>query len=198
MSCESACFESTIESCNDIIIRANFPAAFPLYWLINKAGQPNIKQRLTTTNGDGDLTIPKADLPIGFLLPGNDYQIQVKNGADYLQPVTFLFGATQYSCIMANLANFDRELDDESEINVIQFTEALVPDVVPDGAVNLVVPFVNQTSVTVNHNLGREVDVNIYDLSGNLIIATITDDVVNHNYVIITFSSPTTGRILIQ
>lgn len=198
MSCQPGCFESIIEQCNDIIIRANFPPNFSLYWILNKAGKNNLYQRLTTTTGTGDLVIPKSDLPDGFLTPGSYFNIQVRNGSNYLQPVTFLFGGTNYNCALARLGFFDRAADDDSEINVIQYTEALIPDPAPVDDLSSVTPFVNQTSLTINHNLGREVDVTIYDLSGNIIIATITDDIVNHNYITITFSSATSGRVLIQ
>jgi len=200
MSCDTACFEATIESCNNIVVRAAFPPNYPLFWIISKASSSNQYQRVVTTNGQGDLLISKTLLPAGFLLKGNQYKIILKNGTDYLQPVTFMFGGKQYSCIIAGLVNFDRDNGDNSEVNVIEFKQAIIPGGSPgDTDIDAIVyPFVNQTSFTYTHNLGRIVDVTIYDLAGQLISATVTDDTVNHNYIIITFTSPTSGRLLIQ
>jgi hypothetical protein len=198
LSCEKACFEAVIESCNDIIVRANFPADYSLYWLLSKPGSANIYQRRTTTNGSGDLIIPKASLPAGYLIKGGFYNIQIKDGDDYLQPVTFVFGTAQYTCINAQLVNFNREEEDNSEVNVIEFKEAIVPGDAPSGAEAIVYAFANQTSFIYNHNLGRVVDVTIYNLAGEIIIATVTDDTVNHNYITVTFTSSTSGRLLIQ
>src|SRR5436190_294819 len=128
MSCSSGCYEATIESCNDIIIRAGFTPDSPLYWLIQKVGSNNIHQRLTIANGEGDLPIPKSDLPDGYLIKGAYYKIQIRNGSEYLQPVSLTFGETQYSCILLSLNSFDRADDDESGVNIIQFTGAIIPE----------------------------------------------------------------------
>lgn len=198
MSCENACYEAVIESCNNIVVRAGFPANFPLYWIIAKAWSNNKYQRLTTTNIDGDLLIPKADLPAGYLIKGNDYKIQVKSGNDYLQPVTFLFGGSQYNCINAELVSFDRDTNDNSEVNVIEFKESVIAGMSPASPNSIVYPFADETSFTYTHDLGRIVDVTVYNLAGELLYPTVTEDTVNHNYVTITFGSPTTGRLLIQ
>jgi hypothetical protein len=196
MSCENSCFEASIESCNDIVVRAGFPANYPLYWIICKAGSNNLKQRLTLTNVNGDLVIPQSDLPAGYLLTGNFYKIQVKNGNDYLQPVTFVFGGTQHTCIICQLLSFDRDEFDNSEINVIQFKEAVIPGTPSSPGNSIVYPFVNQTSFTYNHSLGRIVSVTAYDLSGTVLFPTIVT-LPPYDEVTITFGSPTTGRILI-
>lgn len=157
----------------------------------------NLYQRLKNTEANGDLIITKADLPAGFLVTGGQYEIQVKNGVDYLQYVTFIFGSTQYSCVLAKLVSIKRDEDDESEVNVIQFKESLVP-VGPTPSSSIIVPFVNQTSFTYTHNLGVSVDVTVYDLTGELLLPTVTEDTVNHDFVTLTFGSPTSGRLLIQ
>lgn len=128
MSCENACYEAVIESCNDIIIRAGFAGVQPLYWLIKRPGSNNLYQRLTTTNVEGDLVIPIDDLPAGFLIPGGYYNIQVRNGDNYLQAVTFDFGGTEYDCIQAQLITINRDEEDESEVNVIEFNSSFIPD----------------------------------------------------------------------
>lgn len=197
MNCSNGCFEAIIESCNDIVVRAVFPPNFPLYWIISKEGRPNIYQRLVNTNGSGDLIILKSDLPPGFLITGNHYKIRVKNGTDYLQPVTLFFGGTQYTCITTELIDIGRLETDNSEVNVIEFKQALIPAGSSGNVDAIVYAFVNQVSFTYTHNLGRIVSATIYDLAGELIAATITDDIINHNFITVTFTSPTSGRLLI-
>lgn len=194
MSC-SACFEAIISSCNDIVVRAGFPANYGMYWVVKKAGSNKIYQKLVTTNSQGELVIAKADLPAGLLTQGRILELQLKNGANYLQPIVFMFGSKQYTCVVSTLNEYVRDLSDNSGVNVIQFTEAILPGTPPIDA-TIVYPFVNQTSITYNHNLGRIVDVSIFNLAGENIIATIDNS--NLNYVVVTFTSPTTGRLLIQ
>jgi hypothetical protein len=198
MSCVNGCFEANISCCNNIVVRASFPPNYLFYWVIQKVGQNNIYQKLTTTNSEGDLLINKADLPLGFLAKGEALKIQIKDGADYLQPITFVYGGTNYNCTIATLSSINKAVGDNSEVNVIQFKESVVPQNSNTTNDSIVVPFANQTAITYNHNLGRSVDVTIYDLSGNIIIATVTEDTVNHNFITVIFTSPTSGRLLID
>lgn len=119
MSCEKACYEANIETCNDIVVKAGLTASTPYYWIINKTSSSNIIQRLTATNADGDLTIPRADLPAGYLIKGNHYNIQVRDGSNYLQKVPLVFGAEEYQCVVAEMVSIDREESDNSKMNVI-------------------------------------------------------------------------------
>jgi hypothetical protein len=181
------------------VVKAALPANYGIYWVIQKVGSSNIYQKLTQTNAQGDLLINKSDLPSGFLEKGSNIKIQLKNGSNYLQPITFVFGSKNYSCALAKLSNFKKDVGDTSGVNVIQFTDAVIPQNNSSTSNDsIVVPFVNQTSITYNHNLGRVVDVTIYDLSGNLIIATVTEDTVNHNFITVSFTSSTSGRLLID
>lgn len=194
MACKG-CFEAVINECENIIIKANLPANYPLYWIVKKSGATNMYQRLVQTNGSGDVVIPKADLPDGFLIKGKTLEITLKNGNDYLQPVVFVFGTNQYSCVMAHLHSIDRLENDNSGVNVIQFKEAIVPEQ-PSGNSAIVVPFSNTTTVSYTHNLNRIVGVDIYDLAGRPLEGSI--DVSNPNVLIVTFTSNTSGRVLIQ
>jgi hypothetical protein len=198
MGCENGCYEAIIECCNSIVVKASFPPNYGLYWVVNKIGSNKIHQRLTQTNSQGDLIIDKAALPLGYLVTGNQIKIQIKDGANYLQPITFVFGGKNYNCTIAQLSDINKQIGDNSGVNVIQFTEAIVPGNGGGSNDSIVVPFVNQTSITYNHNLGRIVDVTIYDLSGNIVIATVTEDTVNHNFITVSFTSSTSGRILID
>lgn len=119
MNCENACYEAQIQSCNDIVVKAGLTANVPVYWIISKASSSNIYQRLTNTDANGELVIQKADLPAGFLVKGNHYKIEVRNGTDYLQPVTLVFAGKQYSCIMIEIVNVNRDSEDGSMVNVI-------------------------------------------------------------------------------
>lgn len=126
MGCEKSCYEAKIQGCNDIVVKAGLSANVPVYWIISKASSSNIYQRLTNTNGEGELLIPKSMLPAGFLVKGNHYKIQVRNGTDYLQPVTLTFDGKQYSCVMVEIVNIDRDNEDGSKVNVIGTTEAII------------------------------------------------------------------------
>lgn len=59
-------------------------------------------------------------------------------------------------------------------------------------------PFVNVDTVTITHNLGRYVDVTIYDSTGAVIEGDVSMDPNNLNEVVITFASNQSGTILIQ
>lgn len=197
MSCKKGCYEAVLQSCNNIVVRADFPANYPLYWIISKFGSANIHQRLVTTNVNGDLLISKTDLPLGYLLTGNFYKIEVKDGANYLQPVTFAFGTEQYTCIQAKFVNYTRDILDNSEVNVVEFKEPVVLGSTPNVSSAIIFPFSNQSSITFNHNLGRLVSVSVYNLAGEYMTATVTDDTVNHNFITVSFTSPSSGRLLI-
>lgn len=195
LSC-AACFEAIISSCDNIVVKAGFPANYGLYWVLKKAGSNNVYQKMVTTNADGDLVISKADLPAGMLIPGRILELQVKDGADYLIPIVFVFGSKQYTCVQISLNNFTRDEGDNSGVNVVEFNEAIIPGSPADSGNVIVYPFVNQTSFTYNHNLGRIVDASLWTLSGEEIIATIDNS--NLNYIVVTFTSSTTGRLIIQ
>lgn len=196
MSCATGCYQSTTSCCENILVRAAFPPLYPLYWVIQKPGQPNIYQALTETNAEGDLLIDKTKLPAGFLTPGTIFNLKIKNGANYLQPVVMVFDGVQYGCVTNELLNIERNDEEMSEVNVIQFTEAIVPEGGGTGPVSLVIPFVNQTSVSYAHNLNRPVDVTAYNLAGELLNGSV--DVSNPNVVTVTFSPAQSGRLLIQ
>lgn len=122
MNCDKACFETTIESCSDIVIKAGLTASTPYYWLIRKPSSSKVIQRLSSTNSDGELTILKAELPAGYLVRGNHYSIEVRKGNNYLEPAPLVFGAEEYKCIIAELVAIDRAEDDESRANVIEYS----------------------------------------------------------------------------
>lgn len=120
MSCEKACFEATVEACNDIKIKAGLTASTSYYWIIQVPGKSNIYQRLVITDADAVLTILKDDLPAGYLITGGNYRIQIRTGENYLVPVELSFGGLNYSCILASIGTIIREEDDESDINLIE------------------------------------------------------------------------------
>lgn len=128
MSCENACYEAFVSSCNDIIIRAAFTPNYPMYWLVQRACSNNLKQKLTQTNADGDLIISEDDLPDGFLCAGRQIKIEVRDGSNYLQPILFEFGGNTFQCILAKLTSITKDDTDDSDVNVIQFTEAVAPE----------------------------------------------------------------------
>lgn len=127
MSCANGCFEAQLNGCDDIIVRAAFTPLFPLYWQVTKVGSSKVYQRLTQTNADGDLVIAKDDLPDGFLIPGRQFNIKIRDGNNFHQPILFVFGDTEYGCIVAEVMNYKVEEGDNSEVNVIQLTDGVTP-----------------------------------------------------------------------
>jgi hypothetical protein len=127
MSCLNGCFEALISSCEDIIIKAGFTTGTELFWIINKIGSNNIYQKQVVTDVDDELVISKADLPPGFLTPGNFYRIQVRKGNDYLKEVTLVQGTANYTCIRIQIAAFIKEVADTSGTNTITFTSKVIP-----------------------------------------------------------------------
>ncbi len=197
MSCKKGCYEAVLQSCSNIIVRAAFPTNYPIYWIIQKFGSNNIYQHLSLTNSNGELLINKSDLPDGYLVSNSYYKIQLRNGNDYLQPVTFVFGGQQFNCIQAKLVNITRNSSDNSEVNVIEFKQSLIAASMNGNANSIVYPFANQTTFTYTHNLGRIVSVTFYNLAGEIMTANVTDDTVNHNFITVSFTSPSSGRLLI-
>lgn len=154
-------------------------------------------QRKVTTDGDGFFTIDATTLPAGlFAAYRAAFELQLRNGNDYIQPVTFIFGDTQYSCVFLKFINVDYVDGDGSELNVIEFKTPFVPDdnSTPSGS-PIIVSFVNQTTVVYQHNLGRFVSVHAFELNGNEIDADV--DNTDTNTVTVSFNTPYTGRLLI-
>jgi hypothetical protein len=127
LGCENACYESIIESCEDITVKAGFSANTNYYWILSKSSSSNIYQRLVTSNGSGDIIILKSDLPPGFLVKGNSYLLKIRLGSNYLQPVLFTFGSKTYGCVLISLVDIVRAEDDDSEVNVIKYLEPVTP-----------------------------------------------------------------------
>lgn len=80
------------------------------------------------------------------------------------------------------MSNFRRGLADESSL----------PPPPPSG-VPVSVPFSNQASITVTHNLGRYVLVQTFDASGAQIEAQVVQSL---NSFVVSFGSPETGTII--
>lgn len=185
MSCTQY-YKATVSQCDDIKIIAALPPSFDLYVLIRKSGSTQLHQKLLTTDVNGVLTIAKAGLPAGFLITGRIFEIELRLGSDYLQKVMFVFGTKQYQTIIVELLNVSKAEDDESAIDTIQEVTTA----------SFAVPFVNDASISYNHNFNRAAAVTVFSLSGEAIAATI--DNTDLNTVAVTLSSPATGRLIIQ
>lgn len=198
MDCKSY-YEVELAKCPEqIIVKANFPAGYDLYWLL-KDSLGNLFQRKVTTNDQGYLIIDPETLPPGLFAPYRAaFQLKIRNGNDYQQPVTFIFGDTQYSCVSLKFIDVDYVEGDGSDLNVIEFKTPFVPDdnnPPPSGSSPIVVSFINQTTVVYQHNLGRFVSVHAFELNGNEIDAEV--DNTDTNTVTVSFNTPYTGRLLI-
>jgi hypothetical protein len=119
MSCR-ACYEATVSGCSDIKLIAGLESVKDYFWVIKKANSRNIYQRRVTTDSEGALLISKSEFPLGFFSEGNFFNLQVKDGDDYLKDVPLKFGEEIYDCVLFKTMNYEHEPDDNSEIDVIQ------------------------------------------------------------------------------
>lgn len=120
MACTS-CFEAQISCCNDIVIKAGHTPGASLYWIVRKANSNITYQGKLEADLDGQLTILKSQLPVGYLIKGENLRIELRDGNDYLIKVIFLFNGQPYDCVLAKLVNVNKAVGDESPTNVIQF-----------------------------------------------------------------------------
>ena len=126
MACKKECYDATVITCSDIVIRAGFTPNYPLFYIITARNNHRV-QRQVTTNADGELLINMDILPPGYLVMEGFMTIEVRDGNDFLQPVLFEFGGEEYSCILVNLVKVDIENGDSSEMNVIKSSTPAVP-----------------------------------------------------------------------
>lgn len=147
LSC-SACFEANVSHCSDIIIKAGFDPGTNLYWLVRKPHLSKVYQKLATTDESGNLTILKSDLPNGYLTTESIIKIELRSGVNYLQPVLFFFGGTQYACILATLLDIKTQTGDNSPVNVIQFTESLIFDPSENDVSKLFIQYAGSVSAS--------------------------------------------------
>ncbi len=179
-------YKANVSQCDDFKIIAALPPSFPLYYIIRKTGSSQTYQKLTNTDVNGVLEIFKADLPAGFLIPGRIFEIELRTGAEYLQQIVFVFGTKQYKTIIAEIVSIEKSLIDISPVDTIQEVTSA----------SFAIPFVNQTVINYTHNFNRAAAVTAFTLSGESIPATIDNS--DLNTVVVTLSSPATGRIIIQ
>lgn len=196
MTCTS-CYEVELAQCPEqIILKANLPAEYDLFWIV-KDSLGNKWQRKATTNAQGFLIIETDQLPPGlFMHYRAAFELQLRNGSSYSQPVTFLFADEQFTCVFMKFININWEEGDGSEMNVIDFKTPFVPgdNEVPAGA-PIIVTFTNQTTVSYQHNLGRFVSVHAFELNGNEIDVEV--DNTDTNNVTVSMNTHYTGRLLI-
>lgn len=128
MPCKKECFETAIISCSeDIILRAGLSGNTEYYWLLTDR-HGNLTQRKVTTNSSGDLVIDHNTLPVGLNRHSGNLTLSLRLGSDYLTAVILTFGVEEYSCVSLSLFNIDMNPDDNSPVNVIEFTGSVVPD----------------------------------------------------------------------
>lgn len=121
MSCQNQCFEATISTCSsDIFLKAGLAAATEYFWVLRDRHN-NVYQRKVTTDGDGTLVMEAAALPVGLNPYSGALNLSIRKGDDYLQLVALTFGEETYTCVHINLAEFNMDADDDSEVNYIQF-----------------------------------------------------------------------------
>lgn len=122
MACKPSCYEATVSSCDDIILKAGLTANTSYYVIIKKPGSTVIHQRQLTSDDDGNITIPMDSFEAGFF---NEYagtfRLEVRAAADYPTVLELTFNEVEYTCVMFTMAKFtEGEEDAETPLNVIQ------------------------------------------------------------------------------
>jgi len=121
MSCKKECFEATISTCSsDIFLKAGLAPSTEYFWVLTDRHN-NVFQRKVSTDADGTLVIESAALPDGLNKYSGYLNLSIRKGDDYLQTVEMDFGGEAYTCVQIRMENFDRDTDDDSEVNYIQF-----------------------------------------------------------------------------
>jgi hypothetical protein len=174
MSCEAACFEYQVTSCDDIIVRAGFPPNYDLYWIVRKTGSSNKYQVKKATENNGDLIIEKSLLPDGFFVKGRQFSIEIRNGADYMEMVAFIFGGVQYTCIQAEIVSINTQESDDSPVNVIQ---TLIDPITPSGpGTDYLIPLTSDDFNDSVANDGTQYDNPILDIAHDKALAIFWND----------------------
>lgn len=161
MSCQSGCFEAKIQSCNDIVVRGNFPPNIPLYWIVQRPGYPKLYQVKTFSENNGDLIISWDELPTGFFVTGRQMKIEIRNGNDYSQKIAMIFDGVQYACIIAEMMSIDTKVGDDSPVNVITGLDTTIPS---GPGTNYLIPilradFANATDYINNGLVGHDLEI---------------------------------------
>lgn len=120
MSFCSTCFEATLKSCPDFInISAGLAADAEYYWVIRRGNK--VRQKLVTTNAEGVLSIDATDFPDGYFNAFSPWtELQIREGANYLNVVTLSINGEDYDCI--NLSFSDIEGDEGANNSVYSST----------------------------------------------------------------------------
>jgi hypothetical protein len=197
MSCKDALIVNIACCGEQIILRAGLAPNTSYYWTIKSERTYHLYQKNVTSNNFGDLIIALADLPDGLIHQyAGLFELKIKEGANYLNTVKMLLLGEEMESVFFKCVPINNPVALNSTISTVAILQN--PNNSTPYNDSIIYNFTNQTTYTYNHNLSKPVDVTIYDLLGNIVLATVTQDIVNYNYVTITFTSPTSGLILID
>lgn len=119
MSCDSGCYNSQVNTCSDLLLKAGLELNTNYFIQLAKSGKTTIHQALFTSDGGGNVEILQQAYPDGFFTPGF-YKLTVKKESDF-SAQTLTFGGDPYSCVMLEIRNIINELsDDPSPTTTIQ------------------------------------------------------------------------------
>jgi len=170
----------SFDSFADGIARFAFVGARTRMYLCVPKSQGRITQLTQPNDQNSDITpaFSRTSVTLDFGADGQDEYEVLENSADFIGPFAF-----------------DARID-PLVVPVLVAPAPAVPTsttTTPSGAV--IYPFTNQTLLTIDHNLGRYVVVEVYAANGELIGGDVT--YLTSNTLRIQFSQPLTGTVVL-
>ncbi len=200
MYCENCykCYEVQIPECpSQILVNAGLEANKIYYVTITDKFGEQYKQQCTSDN-NGSILLLISGLPSGSLnrYSGN-WKIEVRKVLANCEPELLQFccdGVVKtFSCIIASF--FQSSLGSlPTDIGCL-CNDPITP-AHPSTDDSIEVPFSEQETITYTHNLGRYVDVTIYDTDGIQIYGQVIQDSLNQ--ITVNFNQSLSGTILID
>lgn len=202
MSCETCykCFEVEIPECpSEMLVKAGLEAITTYYvTIIDKFGE-SYKQQCVS-DSLGKILVQTSGLPLGSLnRHSGNWTIEVRKSFSNCEPELMQFccngTATNFQCIVVSFAQSSLgSLPTDIGCTCNDPINPAPPSGGGDDSIE--VAFTNQTTVTYTHNLGRYVDVTIYDTNGNQLYGQVIQNSLNQ--ITVTFNQPLSGKILID
>lgn len=162
-----------------------------------------INPALVAVQGDISVTIRYFHAPVYFI---NEMKresmesFEISNGEKLIRLPVLAIARRQHYILTAPNLNGDRLLNNSYAVPFVgvptTYCSSQAVILPPNTVIPIIVPFTNQTVISVNHKLGRYVTVTVYDQTNKETDAQIV--VVDNNNITVTFNSQQSGTIVIN
>lgn len=107
MNCQPSCYETTVNLCGDIVLKAQLAPNTEYVVALSKSISKEYRHHFTTDN-QGSLTITKSVFPSGYFAYGFVRVVVRLTGNNFsAQPLTFK--SKQYTCVLINLVAIETD-----------------------------------------------------------------------------------------